>query len=343
MAARRSKIRFYVALKKRVADPAWPAGNIPIDWLLDGAPTKFEPATGETIQADAPGLSQLTYGEQGTAYVNDPDAAADDPDPDVLFAEVATRTDELLHLRVWRVRRSQLPSLHDMQDGSTTAMELTRTQGIAEAIDVLLFSSGVVGWLVNRAGPSQSKVLRYLENRTAVNMKLVLLHREDALDLVRGDRVSSVDVEVASGHFEALANVTPEIGTAAAAVNTPGLRTIRVSFGAEREERGSFWQWWRPRARRLIGLGRDEVTRLDVTHVRSGELSAQTVNLLSEAIGLETSVETQTGRTSTKEDARRAIIDGFNLLVDVIGRATDQLDAAAENQRTERKKPSPLS
>ncbi len=338
MADRRVKIRFHAALKKRVGDPAWPDGRIPVEWLLHGAPQRFDPASGKVVDADVPGLAHLSFGEGGTAYLTDPNADPSDADPDVYFAEVPEQTDAFVHLRLWRVRRSQLPSLHDLSDGSTNPIGLASTQGIAEASDLVLFrQSCVVGWLVNRAGPSQGNVLRYLEERTAVSMRLPVLHREDALDLVRGDLVTAVDVEVASGHFEALANVTSEIGNAAQSVNTPGLRTIRVTFGAVREERARFWQWWRPRARRIVALGSEQVRRMEVTQTRSDDFAAQTIDLLSQAIGLETPVRLQAGRTVEAADARGAIVDAFNSFNDLIARAADRLDAVAENQRVERR------
>lgn len=340
MATRQAKIRFYAGLKQRVSDPAWPDGRIPLGWFRDGAPKRFDPETDQIVDAKAPGLNHLSYGANGTAYVNDFDASPGEPRPDVYLAEVPGKTRDFLHLRVWRVRMSQLPSRHDVSDGTTSPIQLTRTQGLAEATDLVLFRDAcIVGWLINRAGPSQRDVLRYLEDRTAVSMRLVPLHREDALDLVRGDLVRAVDVEVVAGHFEVLATVTEEIGDAAKKVNTPGLRTIRVAFSAEKEEGGNFWQWWQPRLRKLVGLGPQEVRRLDVLQGGSGDLAAQTVDLLSQAIGLEATVELEGGRTVEASDARRAVVDGFNSHLELISRAADQLNAIAENQRTERRKP----
>ncbi len=129
---------------------------------------------------------------RGDCALTDPNADPSDPDPDVYFAEVPEQTGAFVHLPLRRVRRSQLPSLHDLSDGSTNPIGLASTQGIAEASDLVLFrQSCVVGWLINRAGPSQGNVLRYLEERTAVSMRLPVLHREDALDLVRGDLVKA--------------------------------------------------------------------------------------------------------------------------------------------------------
>lgn len=336
---RRVKIRFYAVLKKRVHDPAWPSGNIPVGWLHTGAPQRYDRSSNDYVTADAPGLSSLTYGEEGTAYVRDPNAADNDPDPDFHFAEVLYDGPEAIHLRFWRVRRSQLPSIHDLADGSTEPLPLEETEGIAEAVDVVLFPRAcVAGILVNRAGPSRASILSYLEQQTAVAVKLAPLTREDALDIVNGDRVTHVDVEVAAGHFEALASVTDEMGQAAAAVDTPGLRTMRISLSAERDERGRFWQWWRPRLRRIVNNQRDNVKTLDVAQAASGDLTAHVVDLLEQQIGLEVSVPVETGRTVEPGHGRKAILDGYNTYNDLIGRASDLLDAHAENQRTEQRR-----
>lgn len=338
---RRVKIRFYAVLKKRVHDPAWPSGNIPVDWIRQGAPRRYDGSSDEYVMADAPGLSSLTYGENGTAYVRDPNAADDEPDPDVHFAEVLYDEPDAVHLRFWRVRRSQLPSVHDLADGSTGPLPLEDTEGIAEAVDIVLFPRAcVAGILVNRTGPSRASILSYLEQQTAVAVKLVPLTREDALDIVNGDLVTRVDVEVAAGHFEALASVTNEMGEAAAAVDTPGLKTMRVSLSAERDERGRFWQWWQPRLRRIVNNKTNDVKTLDVAQAASGDLAAHVVDLLEQRIGLEVPVPVATGRTVEPDHGRDAILDGYNTHNDLIGQASDLLDAHAENQRTERKRPS---
>lgn len=337
---RRVKIKFYAALKKRVHDPAWPDGHIPVACLRDGAPQKYDRSSDGYVAADAPGLSNLSYGEDGTAYVRDPNAADSEPDPDFHFAEVLYDKPEAMHLRFWRVRRSQLPSIHDLADGSTAPLPLEETEGIAEAVDVVLFPKAcVAGILVNRAGPPKGSILSYLERQTAVAMRLTPLTREDALDIVNGDRVTHVDVEVAAGHFEALASVTEEIGAAAEAVDTPGLKTMRISLTAERDERGRFWQWWQPRLRRIVSNQKHDVKTLDVAQAASGDLAAHVVDLLEQQIGLEVSVPVKTGRTVEPDHGRKAILDGYDTYNDLIGRAADRLEAHAENQRTERKKP----
>ena len=339
MAERKVKIRFYAGLKRRVVDPAWPGGTIPAGWLLQGATQHYDPVANEVAKSSYLGLEGLTYGTDGSAYIRDPTVPEDEPDPDIYFGVVQHKTTELVHLRMWRVRMSQLPALHDLQDGSTVPITLTKTQGLAEASDFVLFvKSCVVGHLVNRAGPSQAQTMSYLATQTGVNMKLAPLHRSDALELVRGDLVTAVDVEVATGHFEALANVTEEIGQAATAVRTPGLKTIRVAFSAERDERGQFWDWWKPKARRLAGLGREQLQRLDVTQAGDDELSSQTVDLLAQIIGLEATVDLETGRTVEADAARQAVLDGYRVHLERIQEAADGLDARAENMRTERKK-----
>jgi hypothetical protein len=339
---RRVKIRFFAVLKKRVHDPAWPSGNIPVDWLHKGAPQRYDRSSNEYVRAGAPGLSSLSYGEKGTAYVRDPSASNNEPDPDYHFAEVLHDKRDVMHLRFWRVRRSQLPSIHDLADGSTEPLPLEETEGIAEAVDIVLFPKAcVAGILVNRAGPSRASILSYLEQQTAVAVKLAPLTREDALDIVNGDRVTHVDVEVAAGHFEALASVTDEMGQAAAAVDTPGLRTMRISLSAERDERGRFWQWWQPRLRRIVNNQRDDVKTLDVAQAASGDLAAHVVDLLEQQIGLEVSVPVETGRTVEPEHGRNAVVDAYNTYNDLIRSASDQLDAHAENRRTERKGRSP--
>lgn len=336
---RRVKIRFYAVLKKRVHDPAWPSGNIPVDWLLEGAPQRYDRSSNEYVTADAPGLSSLSYGENGTAYVRDPNASDNEPDPDFHFAEVLYHKRDVFHLRFWRVRRSQLPSIHDLADGSTEPLPLGETEGIAEAVDVVLFPRAcVAGILVNRAGPPRASILSYLEQQSAVAVKLAPLTREDALDIVNGDRVTHVDVEVAAGHFEALASVTDEMGEAAASVDTPGLRTMRISLSAERDERDRFWQWWQPRLRRIVNSHRDDVKTLDVAQAASGDLAAHVVDLLEQQIGLEVSVPVETGRTVEPDHGRKAIVDGYNTYNDLIRRASDLLDGHAENQRTERRR-----
>ena len=337
MAERRALIRFYAAMKQRVVDPPWPGGTVPSDWLLSGAPMTYFPEQGEVLAGSFPGLANLKYGRKGTAYVRQ----GTGEDADVTFGQVLETNDLTLHLRMWRMRLSQLPSIHDLLNGKTTLIDLTKTQGIAEAVDYVFFlESCVVGVLLNRPAPSKQDVVDYISQMTGVNLKLPVLTREDALDLVRGNLVIDVDVEVVAGHFEALAAVDEEIGTAAGNVNTPGLRTIRLSMGSEKEKRREFWRWWEPKARELVRR-RDAVKRLAVTQATDGAMHSETVNLLEQRIGLEVDVPISSGRTVDEDAARKAILDAYDRNVQLIGAAADRLDARAENRRAERKKPGP--
>lgn len=311
-----------------------------MDWLKTGSPQVFDATSRKLVAGHALGLSKLSYGAGGSAYVQDPAAPEDDPDPDYDFAQIIADEKDLFHVRFWRVRRSQLPSIHNSADGSTAPLGLQATEGLAEATDFVFFpKSCVVGLLVNRAGPSRASVLAYVERQTGLSLKLVPLTRDDALDLINGDRVAAVDVEVAAGHFEALANVSEEMGKAAKAVDAPGIKTMRVSLSADRDDRAGFWMWWKPRAKKLLGLPKTDVKRLEVVQAASAELASHVVDLLEEQIGLEVSVPVETGRTVEPEEGRGAILEGYNSYLDLIQRAADGLDAHAENQRTERKKP----
>lgn len=335
---RRAKIRFYAVMKRRVADATWPDGQIPFDWLKNGAPKVLDADSGELKRANAPGLANLSYGKTGNAHL--PLASADDsaPDPDLIFSQIASETKELMHLRCWKVRRSQLPSLHNVLTGVTDVLAIGDDEGLAEAVDLLLFrKSCVVGVLVNRSGPSNADILAYLEKQTAVPMKFALLTREDALSIVNGDLVSSFEIEVAAGHFEALAEVHKDVAQSARQVDPPGLRSIKISVSAERTDRSAFWRWWEPKARKLTGLPREEVESLVVGQAATDESSGHFVNLLEDKIGLDVTVEVAFGRTVQPDAAYRALVQGHDQHVELIRGACDRLDVIAENQRAERK------
>lgn len=342
MADRRVKIRFYAAVKRRVVDPPWPGGVFPVDWLSSGAPETYDRDSGTVVAGQFPGLSTLTYGtdpagNDGTAYLVDPDADPNIADPDVFFMRLEAETEDYIHLRAWRVRRSQLPSKHDLSDGSTTPINLTKDQGLAEGTDIIVFvKTCIAAVVVNRAGLSMRSSLEYLNSMTGISMRLDPLHRKGALDLVRGESVSYVDIEVASGHFETLAEVSPDMGTAAKNVQTPGLKTIRVAFGAEAKDRSRFWAWWRPRAENLLNLDGSALKRLEVSHASAAEVAADTVDLLAQLIGLEATVPIDTGRTVDAEGARTAVLEGHNRHLEAIRAASDGLDLLGLNQRTKR-------
>lgn len=339
MADRRVMIRFYVALKRRVADPAWPEGRFPSDWLHLGAPQRLDPVEGEVVAGDFLGLDDFTYTEDGTAYLTDPEAIEGDPDPDVYFMRCPHETDNYVHLRFWKVRRSQLPSRHDLSDGSTVPIELTETQGLAEAFDLVIFKAPcIAAVVVNRAGPSKKMALDYLAEKCGIEMRLVPLHRKGALDLVNGDAVTYVDVEVASGHLEAIGAMAPSIGEAARETAVPGLRTLRVRFGSEKEERGRFWRFFAPRAREIIALDPDGLQRLAVTQATAGAIASETVDLLEQLIGIEVPVQLAMGRTVEEEGALAAAVSGYDSHLPVLREAADGIDALAENQRTDRRR-----
>lgn len=118
------KIRSYAGLKRRVVDPAWPGGTIPAQWLLRGAPQHYDPVANSVAKSTS-GLEGLTYGTDGSAYIRDPTVPQDEPDPDIYCGVVQHQTAAMVPLRMWRVRMSQLPALHDLQDGSTVPITLT--------------------------------------------------------------------------------------------------------------------------------------------------------------------------------------------------------------------------
>lgn len=49
MAERTVKVNFLAVKRRRIADPPWPNGQLPLDWLLNGAPKVLDPSTGNLI------------------------------------------------------------------------------------------------------------------------------------------------------------------------------------------------------------------------------------------------------------------------------------------------------
>lgn len=339
MTDRRVRIRYFAGLKRRVVDPPWPGGSFPIDWILTGAPKAFDQATQTVIPCTAPGLSKLTFGKGGTAYMRDPDAADADPDPDMFYGRIVADLPDVLHLRFWRVRMSNLPSIHDLANGKDHVLSVKPTEGLAEACDVVVFkASGVVGWLLNQSGPARNDCLTYLRVMTGVELKLVSLAREDALSMITGELVTAVDVEVAVGHFEALGVLAPTLGTAVREAGTDGVRTVRVSFSAERDERNDFWKHFMKPVQALQKLGKAQIERLEVNQAGSDSTAQHVVNILDQQIGIEAWVTLAAGRTVEDAPARKAVVDGFNQYNAQIQLAMGNLDAKAVNQKAPKPK-----
>lgn len=263
----------------------------------------------------------------------------DEDDPDVLFTEHEVSDDRSrLHLRAWKVRRSQLPSIHSTGDGTTKKIDIGALEGIAEATDLIFFvGTSVCGQVVNRPAASRGDILRFIEDRTGVALELVNLTREEAVDLVRGDRVTNVSFEVATGHMEALADLNDNLSKAVSAVASPGFSKVRITISAgEAEERNHFWQFWRPKMTELTGH-RDTVSGLQVGQAAVSELRATMIDLLDQQIGLEMSLPIQAGNTIERDAAAGAVRDAFMTHSELIAKAVDRMNLAAENQRTARR------
>lgn len=355
MVARLVRIRFFSGLKRRLRDPAWPdPGSIPFDWLLDGAPRQLSDDGTKIVTKKFPGIRNLTGKQKkgplgipaaNSVYMRHPDALDTDDDPDFMFAEYEMLQEnveggeDILHFRFWKVRRSQLPSLHNLASGAITPLALDESEGLAEAVDYVLFrDSCVVGVLINRAGPSRQHFLDYIREKTGVELKLVPLTREDAVELVNGDRVTSVDVEVVSGHFDLLAALGADMSQKAENVSTPGIQTVTLSLSVEKEKRSQFWHSIKPKLKELLSV-ESGIKNMKVDQASTDAHSAQTSDLLADIIAFEAKIEIEIGRTVEVKDAQMAIVHGKDDNDVAIKSALDRLDAKGHNKKHHPPKP----
>lgn len=280
----RRTVRFYLALQPVRPDATvWTDGLPPLDLVEDG-------------------WHATDYGDGGGEHTHRGVTSV---------GIIQLSNDDFLHVRVGRIRRTDLPSGYDHDAGEFGDLDIP--VDLAEITDLLFLRNGIIAELVNRDGPSISTVLRYIEAVWAVPIDAMAAIRPDALARLRSkDEIMLAEIAVPVRSVDALAEGADGLREAARnAARLPSVGHIKLVLRPEAGGGEEFLAGWLPIMERLAASS-DGGTFDSLKVSGRADGASETIDLLQQRIQRRVSVDFDPkARQITHGAARKALVDAY--------------------------------